>query len=628
MCTAPCWTGIAITVLIVPMLALVPGLLAAASVSFLTPDERAAAAGGFGFAFLGLSAFIAHLTGASPLLVNGAIWTAGVLAGLAAILVRRPRERPAVSWSLLGLYALFYVALIGFQGLTPVYAGGSWYGDWWEHYAIAQVYLGTGTGYATVWFGDYNLASRTPLFNLAAAFALSVFGDRFWVYQVAATFLNSLFLVPLYLLARSLCGLRAALLCAGLVFFDTWLVHQGTFTWTKLSCAYLLLLALGFSIRFRAAGDSRLLYASALCGALAFMAHQTAAYYVAALLVDPWLFRPRPRVSRRQLAVVAAILATVIGPWYAWVSGLYGTLGAVQAAPTLSLGEPTVRRVLRGGALNAVTSILPVPFIDFLRAGRFTWEQALDPVFRLYFNPLAGALTLSVVAALACAWSRPSATFVRGFHHLKGPFLALALGASLLLALVVGQPRYARAWSGPGPFVWAYGIALLVLGAWTFWRRPADTSMPYTRPLTAIVFALAGYGGALLVHPGGDVNGVAQVAMVPSVLVVLVYAMARVATLPRWGQGLVMTGVLAEFALTWVLLANLITGAPPFDSDTNRRLKSDHELVFLYDASGGQWIPFALIALGGQVAGVTWLVRTRTTNNSNDNDNRSTRLTE
>jgi len=112
------------------------------------------------------------------------------------------------------------------------------------------------------------------------------------------------------------------------------------------------------------------------------------------------------------------------------------------------------------------------------------------------------------------------------------------------------------------------------------------------------------------------------------VLVVLVYAMARVATLPRWGQGLVMAGVLAEFALTWVLLANLITGAPPFDSDTNRRLKSDHELVFLYDASGGQWIPFALIALGGQVAGVTWLVRTRTTNNSNDNDNRSTRLTE
>jgi len=617
LCTAACWAGIAITVVIVPLLALVPGLLAAGSVSFLTPDERAAAAGGFGFAFLGLSAFIAHLSGANPLVVNAAIWTAGILAGLAAVLGKRRSERPAVSWSLLGLWASFYVALIGFQGLTPIYAGGSWYGDWWEHYAIAQVYLGTGTGYATVWFGDYNLASRTPLFNLAAAFVLSVFGDRFWVYQVASTFLNSLFVVPLYLLARALCGLRAALLCAGLVFFDTWLVHQGTFTWTKLSCAYLLLLALGFSIRFRAAGDPRLLYASALCGALAFMAHQTAAYYVAALLVDPWLFRPRPRVSGRQVGVIAAIVAAVIAPWYAWVSRLFGTLGAVQAAPTLSLGEPTVRRLLRGGALNAVTSILPVPFVNWLRGGPFTWEQALDPVFRLYFNPLAGALTLSVVAALVCAWRRPSATFVRGFHHLKGPFLALAFGASLLLALVVGQPRYARAWSGPGPFVWTYAIALVVLGAWTWRRRPADTSIAYTPHLTAIVFALAGYGGALLVHPGGDMNGVAQVAMVPSVLVVLVYALARVATLPRWGRGLVMAGVLAEFALTWVLLANLITGAAPFAADANRQLKSDQQLAFLYDVAGGHWGPFALIALLGQAAGLAWLVRT---NNSNSHE--------
>jgi hypothetical protein len=373
LCTAACWAGIAITVVIVPLLALVPGLLAAASVSFLTPDERAAAAGGFGFAFLGLSAFIAHLSGGNPLVVNIAIWTAGVLAGVAAILGKRRRERPAVSWSLLGLWVLFYVALIGFQGLTPIYAGGSWYGDWWEHYAIAQVYLGTGTGYATVWFGDYNLASRTPLFNLAAAFALSVFGDRFWVYQVASTFLNSLFVVPLYLLARALCGLRAALLCAGLVFFDTWLVHQGTFTWTKLSCAYLLLLALGFSIRFRAAGDPRLLYASALCGALAFMAHQTAAYYVAALLVDPWLFGPRPRVSWRQVGVVAAIVAAVIAPWYVWVSRLYGMVGAVQAAPTLSLGEPTVRRLLRGGALNAVTSI---SFAPALSRGSKLWSPS------------------------------------------------------------------------------------------------------------------------------------------------------------------------------------------------------------------------------------------------------------
>jgi hypothetical protein len=49
-----------------------------------------------------------------------------------------------------------------------------------------------------------------------------------------------------------------------------------------------------------------------------------------------------------------------------------------------------------------------------------------------------------------------------------------------------------------------------------------------------------------------------------------------------------------------------MSGSPPFDSDINRQLKSDNALVFLYDAAGGNWIPFALIALGGQVAGVAF----------------------
>src|SRR5216683_5048706 len=113
----------------------------------------------------------------------------------------------------------------------PIYAGGNWYGDWWEHYSIAQAYVGTAGGHDTVWFGDYTLASRTPLFSLAAAFALALFGDRFWVYQIASTFASSLFLPALFLLARELFGARVALLVTGFVFFNTWLTHDATFTW-------------------------------------------------------------------------------------------------------------------------------------------------------------------------------------------------------------------------------------------------------------------------------------------------------------------------------------------------------------------------------------------------------------
>ena len=40
-------------------------------------------------------------------------------------------------------------------------------------------------------------------------------------------------------------------------------------------------------------------------------------------------------------------------------------------------------------------------------------------------------------------------------------------------------------------------------------------------------FALAGYGGALLAHPGGQIGGIAAAAMGASVLIVIAYAVAR-----------------------------------------------------------------------------------------------------
>jgi hypothetical protein len=381
----------------------------------------------------------------------------------------------------------------------------------------------------------------------------------------------------------------------------------------KLVSAYFLLLALAFYVRFRDNGDARLLHTSAVCGALAFMSHQSAAYFLAALVADHWLFRPRTPVSWRQAGVAAAIVAAVVGPWHWWVSHLYGVVGSVQANPVLSSGPPTLVRLLRGGAENAVTSLVPVPFVDFLRGGRFTAEKMLARLVQLYVNPLAGALTLSVIVGLLATWRRPSPAFVRGFHHLKGPLVTLVFGTSILLALVIGRPRYAYAWSGPGPFVWAYGIALVAVGVWTWKRGPADASMPYTPHLTVVLFALAGYWGGLLAHPGGEIDGVASNAMVASVLIAVAYAVARVSTLPRWGRRLVIAGVLLESTVTWALLANLISGAPPFDSNMNRRLKSDHQLVFLYDAAGGNWAPFALIALAGQVGGVVALMRMGTT---------------
>jgi hypothetical protein len=585
-----------------PLLVLVPGALAAAHLPFLRPDERSALAGGLGLGLLATSALVAHLLPAPPWTVNAALWLLIVLAGLAALRMRRLPLASSFSWPLLGLWALFDLALVGYQGMTPIYAGGNWYGDWWEHYSIAQAYVRTAGGHETVWFGDYNLASRTPLFNLVTAFALSLFGDRFWVYQVASTAASTLFLPATVLLLRPLRGARAALLTAAFVFVNTWLVHDALFTWAKMTAAFFLLLALHFYLRWRAGAAAWALHLTAVTGALAFMSHQSAAYYLAGLVADYVFLRPRPRASWREAVTAALLAAVIVAPWHWWVSGLYGVVGAVKANPVLSTGRPTIARVLRGGTENAITSLLPIPFLDFLRGGRFTGDRSLFRGVELYFNSLTGAMTLSLLAALLVTARRPSSALARAYHHLRGPWLMAGFGAVMLATLAVERPRYAMRADGPGPFVWAYAAGLVAFGLWTLRRRPEGAAPGYSPHMAVALFALAGYWGGLLAHPGGEINGIASNAMVPSVLIVVGYAVARVARmLDRRLLAAVAAGVLAEFAITWAHLARLRSGGPPFADDINHRLKADHGLVFLYDAAGGEWRPFAVLALLAQV---------------------------
>ena len=272
-----------------------------------------------------------------------------------------------------------------------------------------------------------------------------------------------------------------------------------------------------------------------------------------------------------------------------------------RANPVLSTGRPTVGRLLGGGVENAVTSLVPVPLVDFLLGGRLGGDKVLFRLVQFYFNPLAGALTVSLMVALVCAWwMRPSPALGQGFHRLKGPWLALVFGSLIVAALLVARPRYAHAWYGPGPFVWMLGAGLVALGLWTLWRRPTELPPGDARHLEAALFALFGYWGGLLAHPGGEIDGVASNAMVPSVLLVIAYALGRVATLPIRGQGLFLAGVMAEFAAMWALLGNLIAGAMPFVLDTNHALKAQNRLVFIYDLVGGRWVPFALLTLAAQ----------------------------
>ncbi len=97
------------------------------------------------------------------------------------------------------------------QAALPIYVGGYWYFDWWQHYNLSQLYMGKAP-YDYLWLGMYNFASRTPLMNLNAAFFLSLFGDNFWVYQIVASVLNSIVFLAAYLLCKELAGKKTAMM--------------------------------------------------------------------------------------------------------------------------------------------------------------------------------------------------------------------------------------------------------------------------------------------------------------------------------------------------------------------------------------------------------------------------------
>ena len=109
-----------------------------------------------------------------------------------------------------------------------------------------------------MWSRDFTIASRNPLFNLAAALPMGLGGSGFPGFQAVVATTNVAVVLGLHLVIRSLFGRRAAFLGAGLACLNLWLMHLAWFTWGKALVAFYLLLALHFHLRWlrRDAGDA------------------------------------------------------------------------------------------------------------------------------------------------------------------------------------------------------------------------------------------------------------------------------------------------------------------------------------------------------------------------------------
>lgn len=138
---------------------------------------------------------------------------------------------------LLLLFISHFLIGILLQTLIPYYPIG---GDWFSHYQTSSDYVETGK--ITL------LNGRPPVFNFLGAMYLEAFSNNFWVFQIASVFLNSLLIIPLYLIAK-IFNKRAVLITIVFVILNSFVLQNTIYTWPKNLTTFFVLFFFYFVIK-------------------------------------------------------------------------------------------------------------------------------------------------------------------------------------------------------------------------------------------------------------------------------------------------------------------------------------------------------------------------------------------
>ncbi len=546
----------------------------------LSPAERFAASFGVAFAALAGAAFLGFLIGAPRPLFHGGILALLLLAAL-VLYLRRPRATdapdPALRW-LVAASALTYLHLLLVQLLLPQYVGADWFGDWRMHYEASRIFVGD-LDVDTQWAGTgtYTLASRTPLFNLTAAFVMGLAGHDFYVYQLAAVLLNCCFVAAVYLVLDDLFGARAARLGLVLAPLNLWLLHMAWFTWPKMLAAYFIVMGLHFylqALSLRATEPRAALRLFGYCwvfSLLGYLTHQVAAVYLTVLVLHALTVVLRNRACRpglANLAFLAGSMLLLLGPWYGWILIHFGVAGTVGSTPLTQMdadARPDVWYYLDSLQHNLHVSVVPRELLKTLDNGPLTFDELYRRATEFYFCLLTGALTVSLTG-----------------------------------------------------FVAVYVLCLL---GWAAWRRDILRNVRWPEWLAFAGCTLLGGIGATLLHPLRTPNGVAHAASFVTTLLLCAFGWGLLSRVRWWLAAPVCLGMVAEFAVMFWSHVHFVAVQPrlldPYgEIGLNPRLKAEQGLVFLNDCLGpsGEWaatVATALVQMAFVALLVWWLAGQR-----------------
>lgn len=305
----------------------------------------------------------------------------------------------------LGAFFCCFIIVVFFQTFLPIYSGGLWSFDWWEHYQRSIFYLDKLP--LSTHFGPYLLTARPPVFNVVSFFFQSFIGRDFWQFQIISTLLNVTLLLPCYLLVKQFSQKKSAFLFAFVTLFfllNPSFIIETTFTWSKAITASYVLLGLYCYLRFFITTTASYLFFTALFLGIGQLTHYSATPYII-IIFSHLLFKTVTTISVpwKKLGIFTGIFFLTICSWYLWAIANFGLHETFFGNTTFQQNYSTVQQLLYKEINMTSKTLLPLlspGYMHYINTQSSLWVKIYDGTFAIYATTVPGQITMALCFVL------------------------------------------------------------------------------------------------------------------------------------------------------------------------------------------------------------------------------------
>jgi hypothetical protein len=257
-------------------IAFIPGFAIAARIKQLDITEKLAVS--FGFSFL----IVVLLTPLFAVKLDIVARVAFVLIVIASLfLFLKQKQDLKLNHDFIFLTLILVISLVSKFFIQTLWEYPVIGGDWYGHTLIRPYMFN---------IGDWTPPQeRTPFFNLLIYSYHHLLGTslyQYWVSQIISVIVNSVFILPAYLIAKRVFGDNIAKVSAAFMIITPFLVQQAIYTWPKNMAMYFTLLIIYFLFFRGNSGNNELNYGFAgFFAALGFLTHNYIVFYIFTALI-------------------------------------------------------------------------------------------------------------------------------------------------------------------------------------------------------------------------------------------------------------------------------------------------------------------------------------------------------